>query len=387
MNEDDWDWRRGRWEAYFGLVLLATVIYVLAGTGTGRDGLIAVGVLAALVPWYVLVGRRAFGVERAGPVCYVYVAGLIVLAGAAAAAAPESSLVLFALCPQCFMLVTWAQSLAAVVLLNAVPAVQFLPRAADTGDVISFVLWGVVIVGSSAYFGFWVERILVQSRERRILIERLESTQAELAAVSHEAGVLAERERLAAEIHDTLAQGFTSILMLLRAADPHIGRDPDEARRQVGLAARTAAENLAEARSLVAAVPSAALGDSSLDEAVRRLADRLAEELDVDTACDVTGEVRRLPPRVEVVLLRAAQEGLANVRKHAKATRVTIGLAYGAASVRLEIHDDGVGFVPDEAHGFGLRGMRERAAQVEATLNVRSEPGAGTTITVEVPAP
>ena len=148
---------------------------------------------------------------------------------------------------------------------------------------------------------------------------------------------MAERERLAAEIHDTLAQGFTSILMLLQAAEPRIGNDPGEARRQVGLAVRTARENLAEARALVAAVPPAALGDSSLDEAVRRLTDRLGEELDVDTECVVSGSPRRLEARSEVVLLRAAQEGLANVRKHAKATHVGIELDYGDTVVRLEI--------------------------------------------------
>jgi signal transduction histidine kinase len=197
---------------------------------------------------------------------------------------------------------------------------------------------------------------------------------------------MAERERLAAEIHDTLAQGFTSILMLLQAAEPRIGPDPAEARRQVGLAVRTARENLAEARALVAAVPPAALGDSSLDEAVRRLSDRLGEELDVDTECIVSGEPRRLTARSEVVLLRAAQEGLANVRKHAKASRVGIELAYGATAVRLHVRDDGTGFDPDRANGFGLRGMRERAAQVDGTLDVRSAPGAGTTLMVEVPA-
>jgi signal transduction histidine kinase len=231
-----------------------------------------------------------------------------------------------------------------------------------------------------------VERIIEQSSERRELIRELEATRAELAEVSREAGVMAERERLAAEIHDTLAQGFTSILMLLQAAEPRIGPDPAQARRQVGLAVRTARENLAEARALVAAVPPTALGDSSLDEAVRRLSDRLGEELDVATECVVSGEPRRLAARSEVVLLRAAQEGLANVRKHAKASRVGIELAYGATAVRLHVRDDGTGFDPDRANGFGLRGMRERAAQVDGTLDVRSAPGAGTTLTVEVPA-
>jgi signal transduction histidine kinase len=387
MNgEDAWELGLGRWEAYFGLVLVSTVIYVLAEDGSWPKGAVAAVLLALMVPWYLLLGRRIIGTDRYGGIAYIYVAGLIALSSAASAAAPESALVLFALCPQCFMISSWRLASVAVVLLNVAPALRFLHSAHGTGSIVSFVLWTVVTITFSIFFGLWVERIIEQSSERRELIQQLEATRVELAEVSREAGVMAERERLAAEIHDTLAQGFTSILMLLQAAEPRIGPDPAEARRQVGLAVRTARENLAEARALVAAVPPAALGDSSLDEAVRRLSDRLGEELDVDTECIVSGEPRRLAARSEVILLRAAQEGLANVRKHAKATRVGIELAYGTTAVRLHVRDDGKGFDPGRANGFGLRGMRERAAQVDGTLDVRSAPGAGTTITVEVPA-
>jgi signal transduction histidine kinase len=284
------------------------------------------------------------------------------------------------------MISDWRPASLAVVLLNVAPASRFLLDAHSVGAIASFVTWTVVTIAFSVFFGLWVERIIQQSIDRRDLIRQLEATRTELATVSREAGVMAERERLAAEIHDTLAQGFTSILMLLQAAEPRIDGAPGEARRQIGLAVRTARENLAEARALVAAVPPSALGDSSLDEAVRRLSDRLGEELEVHTECVVSGEPRRLAARSEVVLLRAAQEGLANVRKHAKAGRVAIALDYGEAAVRLEVRDDGRGFDPATASGFGLRGMRERAAQVEGTLNISSAPGEGTSITVEVPA-
>jgi signal transduction histidine kinase len=387
MNgEDAWELGLGRWEAYFGLVLVSTLIYVLGMNGSWPKGAVAVVLLVAMVPWYLLVGRPILATDRHGARSYLYVGGLVVLSAAASLAAPESALVLFALCPQCFMTSSWQAASVGVMLLNAAPAARFLRGAHGAGSIVSFVLWTVVTITFSVFFGLWVERIIEQSSERRELIRELEATRAELAEVSREAGVMAERERLAAEIHDTLAQGFTSILMLLQAAEPRIGPDPAQARRQVGLAVRTARENLAEARALVAAVPPTALGDSSLDEAVRRLSDRLGEELDVATECVVSGEPRRLAARSEVVLLRAAQEGLANVRKHAKASRVGIELAYGATAVRLHVRDDGTGFDPDRANGFGLRGMRERAAQVDGTLDVRSAPGAGTTLTVEVPA-
>jgi signal transduction histidine kinase len=387
MNgEDAWELGIGRWETYFGLVLICTVIYVLGTGDSWPRGAAAAALLGAMVPWYAAVGRRAVGTDRQGATALVYVTGLVVLSAAASAAAPESSLVLFALCPQCYMILNWRTAIVAVVLLNVVPAARFLVGSTDAGAIVSFALWTVVVITFSAFFGLWVERIINQSIERRELIRQLEATRAELAAVSREAGVMAERERLAAEIHDTLAQGFTSILMLLQAAEPRLADDPGEARRQIGLAVRTARENLAEARALVAAVPPAALGESSLDEAVRRLVGRLGEELDLDTECVVSGEPRRLAARSEVVLLRAAQEGLANVRKHAKAGSVAVTLDYGATAVRLEVRDDGTGFDPETASGFGLRGMRERAAQVDGTLDVRSTPGAGTSITVEVPA-
>lgn len=384
-TKDAWDWGLGRWEAYFGLVLVSTLMYVLAVEPASRSVPTAV-LLLALVPWYFFFGRRLLRRDCPGPMTYVYVAGMIVLCSAAALVAPESSLVLFAASPQCFMLMRWQSSVVALVFLNAIPALRFLRGGPDAGSIAVFLVWTVVVIGFSAFFGLWIERIIQQSRERRELIAQLEATRAELAEVSREAGVMAERERMAGEIHDTLAQGFTSILMLLQAADAYVGRDPEAARRQVGLAARTARENLAEARALVAALPPAPLGGSSLDEAVERLAERLREELGVTADYTLTGEPRRLTAGAEVVLLRVAQESLSNVRKHAKADRVEVGLAYAAESVRLEVRDDGVGFTPGASHGFGLHGMRERVGQVGGTLDVRSEPGAGTAVVVEVPA-
>lgn len=384
-TEDAWELGLGRWETYFGLVLVSTAMYVAGEAGPRPNGLVAIGLLAAMVPWYLLVGRRILGTGLPRARAYVYVAGLVVLSSGASWAAPESALVLFALCPQCFMAASRRMAGVAVVLLNVAPSVRFVVGRPGAGSIVSFLVWTTVTIAFSVLFGVWIDRIIHQSAERRELIRELEATQVELAQVSREAGVMAERERLAAEIHDTLAQGFTSILMLLQAAEPRIGDDPAQARRQIALAARTARENLAEARALVAAVPPAALGDSSLDEAVRRLADRIGEELDVDAECVVSGTPRRLEARSEVVLLRAAQEGLANVRKHAKARRVAVSLAYRPRAVRLEVCDDGAGFDPGTASGFGLRGMRDRAAQVDGTLDVRSAPGEGTTIAVEVP--
>jgi signal transduction histidine kinase len=238
----------------------------------------------------------------------------------------------------------------------------------------------VVSAAIAVWLGTWINQVVAQSQERADLIAELQQTRAENERLSHAAGVAAERERLAGEIHDTLAQGFTSIITLLQAADPAL-RD-----ERLALAVRTARENLAESRTLIAALTPAALASGSLPDAVRREAARVTEESGVGVTCRVTGEPRPLPTAIEVVLLRGAQEALTNVRRHAGATEAAVLLAYGPDSVRLVVRDDGRGFDPAAADGFGLRTMRARAEQVRGTLAVHSDPGAATTIELEVPA-
>jgi signal transduction histidine kinase len=174
--------------------------------------------------------------------------------------------------------------------------------------------------------------------------------------------------------------------MLLQAADSQLDLDPARARRQLVLATGTARENLAEARALVAALPPAGLESSSLDEALRRLVDRLGEELGLGVEYATSGRPRHLAAGAEVVLLRAAQEATANIRKHAEASRVSLRLSYGDDTATLEVRDDGRGFDPRDARGFGLKGMRDRVTQVGGRLTVDSAPGTGTVLTVEVPA-
>jgi signal transduction histidine kinase len=199
--------------------------------------------------------------------------------------------------------------------------------------------------------------------------------------------MLAERQRLAGDIHDTLAQGFTSIVMLLQAAEAELGQDQDAARRHLRLAAETARENLSEARTLVAALAPAQLEGGQLDDALHRLAGQAAEQSGTVADFAVGGAPRPLPTATEVVLLRVCQEALANVRKHANAHRAWVRLCYSPSAVRLEVRDDGAGFDPAATNGgYGLRGMRARVDEAGGNLTVRSAPGAGTSVNVEVPA-
>jgi signal transduction histidine kinase len=233
--------------------------------------------------------------------------------------------------------------------------------------------------------GKFILHVIEESRERADLIAELEASQAEVVRLSREAGTAAERERLAREIHDTLAQGFTSIVTLAQAIESEVDTDPAAARRHAELAARTARDNLGEARAMVAALAPADLTSGSLVDAVRRQADRLADETGLSVRYEVADGLPALTMPSEVVLLRGAQEALNNVRRHAAASAVTVHLSLVDGSVRLSVRDDGAGFDADQTDGFGLRGMRSRAEQVGGTLSVRSGPG-GTELTLEVPA-
>jgi signal transduction histidine kinase len=232
-----------------------------------------------------------------------------------------------------------------------------------------------------------VTRVVQESQRRRELIDELQATRAEVARLSREAGTEAERQRLSAEIHDTLAQGLSSIVMLVQAADAELARDPDKAREHLRLAAATTRENLAEARALVAGLGPTALADSSLPEALTRLARRAGTETGIATSVLVSGETRALPTAVDVAFLRAAQESLANVRQHAGATTVSMCLDYGPDRVALTVTDDGRGLPPEaEQHGYGLQGLRARAAQVGGTLTLGAGEPDGATVRMEIPA-
>jgi signal transduction histidine kinase len=232
-----------------------------------------------------------------------------------------------------------------------------------------------------------IGRIEHISDERAALIVELDSTRAEVARLSREAGVAEERQRLAGEIHDTIAQGLSSVVMLVEAADAMLVRDPDTARNHLALAARTARENLDEARAMVAALTPSPLAGVGLADALRRLSQRFAAEDSPATTVRVGGDGRPLPTGIEVVLLRVAQEALTNVRKHAKASTVELELAYTSGGVSLEVSDDGAGFdAAALSPGYGLDAMRARVEQVGGRLIITSAPDSGTIVRAEVTA-
>lgn len=248
---------------------------------------------------------------------------------------------------------------------------------------------GLLAVASRKGWGFSgaaVRAYLTTAAQAAAVLENLL-----LAEEARQAGVLRERHRLAQEIHDTLAQGFTSVVTNLEAAEGTLPPLPEPARRHLDGARLAARENLKEARRLVWAARPEPLEDSSLPEALRGIAERWSRESGIDADASATGTPRRLPVEIEATLLRVAQEALANVRKHARASRAALTLSYVGERVALDVRDDGVGFDPTHERaaspegGFGLRGMRKRIERLGGTLTVESEPGEGTTLVAELP--
>ncbi|MGY4388694.1 sensor histidine kinase [Streptomyces sp. TE12347] len=226
-------------------------------------------------------------------------------------------------------------------------------------------------------------RALALRDERARLRADLRTARLELVEAYQRQGAAEERERLARDIHDTLAQGFASIIVLAEAARSGLDVDPGRSTRQLRSIEQTARENLVEARVLVGAAPRSGVAAGSVATTLRRTLDRFVE----DTGLTVTAELADIacdqPTRV--VLLRCMQESLANIRKHADASTVSVVLARHPAGIELEITDDGRGFAVEEAEGFGLVGMGKRLTESGGDLTVTSSVGDGTRILAMVP--
>jgi signal transduction histidine kinase len=375
-----------RWDVYYAVVFAASLAIVHAGPLDPARRIIATAALAAMVPWYIFLGRPLMKQDTTTePRATIYLSGLVVLFAVAQSQAANAWFLAFGLLPMCFHVTTARRAMAFVVIINVIAAGldvwrdPGLPGALTALGILAFA------VTFSYVYSRWMARVIEQSLERAALIEQLEATRAELAAAHHQAGVQAERHRLAGEIHDTLAQGFTSIVTLLQAGQASLDA-ASPARRHLDLALLTARENLAEARTLVTALTPATLEAGTLGDTVRRVTSATGAQAGIEAHAELTGTARRLPTGTEVVLLRVCQEALANVRKHADARQVRVRLCYAGTTVRLTVTDDGKGFGPGgTTGGYGLKGMRDRVSQVGGTVEVASVPGRGTEVSAEVP--
>lgn len=272
----------------------------------------------------------------------------------------------------------------------ALSSILLAVSAADGGlglaEVTGVTLTGLAVIVVHGLVG----RIHTQNKFLQELITELQTTRAELASREHEAGVLAERERLARDIHDSLAQGFTSIFMQLEAADAHLDPDAVDVRARIDQARQTARQHLAEARRVVWSLRPSPLERGALAGALEVLIESSFPNSGVHVAFGVEGDPYPLLPEHEVVLFRSAQEALTNITKHADASEVVCTLTFLYEEVILDVNDNGTGFTtvppkPSPNGGLGLIGLRERAATVAGSVHIDSDPSTGTNITVTIP--
>ncbi len=244
--------------------------------------------------------------------------------------------------------------------------------------------------GGFAFFAAISTALIQQQKGRQRaeqLLAELEDAHEQLRTYAAQIEALAvaeERNRLAREIHDSLGHYLTAITMQLEAAGKLVAEQPERAAESVAKAEEMARESLAEVRRSVAALRASPVDTAALGDAIGELIENLYDS-GIATTFSVKGKSQSLPIQAKTALYRAAQEGLTNVRKHAKASAVEVKLVYEPEQVMLTITDNGVGQRSEESAGFGLLGLRERMSLVGGTLEANDDPEGGFRLRVIVP--
>lgn len=381
----DWHWM---WSVYIAGVcgVAAVACFLLNDLLPGPSPVVAALVLASMLAWLVVAGRT---VPRLGALSWwpvVYVVVTIVLWIVAMWFSPAAFIAIPALYPVAFSTLPLAPAVAAAVVMTLIPlTVDIVTNGVDSAHLPIGIAASLLGLVAGPIIGTMVVNTVHQRIRLTALIEELEASRAESARLSREAGVAAERQRLAHEIHDTLAQGFTSIIALAQAVQAELRTDPAAAVRHIALIDTTARANLSESRTMVSSLTPEALEDDSIAAVIRRQCDSFAAETGVPVTLTTDEDLPSSAMASNVVLLRAAQESLSNVRRHARATAVTARLSAQDARLRLTLSDNGVGLGNVHRDGFGLRGMAARVAQIGGTLTISETPRGGVTVAVEVP--
>ncbi|MFI6510571.1 sensor histidine kinase [Streptosporangium sp. NPDC050855] len=400
----------------YTLLAALAVLKTVREIGAGDSPLVDLGLCGLAAAW--MLGMFTLRPDRweRPRLMAVFFTGILVITAILVVRDPAFGLLTPVPYIYAFTVLRWPWRLlgvAATAVVAGAAQASSVDRATASGLVLSaaIVVANVVLMGGTA----WVLRLAEREEERReqALAELsrtnrlLEATLAEnaglhaqLLAQAREAGILDERQRMAREIHDTLAQGLTGIIAQLQAAE-QMHEVPEQWRRPFGAVKTLARESLAEARRSVDALRPEPLETSRLSDALADVADRWSKLHGIAVQVTTTGTVRPMAPEAEFALLRTAQEALANVARHAHATRAGVTLSYLEHEVALDVRDDGRGFdlvgleagtaadrgpnPPSRDGGFGLTIMRQRIEGLSGSLRIESEPGAGTGISACLP--
>jgi signal transduction histidine kinase len=376
------------WHALFMVGLTVPTVVAMVRPSAGRAGTLALA--ATLGAAYLTLVLLPVRIRSRVWVRLAYFGVVIALFGILVRRDSVYTFLAFALYPQVFVWLDLRWAVPTAVILTAVFTIAAVgSEHLDEPSVLLSFIGPAVLALVLAVF---INAISTQSAERQGMIEELESTRAALASASRTAGVLEERQRMAREIHDTVAQDLASIVTQLEAAEQALPAGAEGARRHVASARASAREGLAEVRRSVHALRPSPLEDATLADAVGRVVARWSTETGLPARTSVEGSVRPLPADVEVGLLRVTQEALTNVARHASASSARVTLVYEAGSVVLTVADDGVGLSNGRfdghapaTEGFGLAGMRERIEGLGGLLTVSGEAGRGTTVHASLP--
>lgn len=372
----------------YGIVTTAVAVAFLEPPGPhGRWPTIVLSLGIAVA--YAVFGRRAIRRDQVVyAVLYQLTAWTCLLTIIALDPEFEAWLFFFCLFPQIWATLEVrpaliATGLALLALFTAAVAPAEDPRSEVPGALVSV----VISFALSAALGLFIHRIIGEAEARAGIIDELRSTRAQLAAVERAQGIQDERSRLSREIHDTLAQGFTSVVALSRAAGAALDRnDLETTRERLALLETTAIDNLAEARVIVAELTPGHLQSRTLVEALARLAETMTHETGIRVSAEVRGDPAPLGANAEVVVLRSAQEALSNVRRHSGAGACDLVLDYQPERVVLTVTDDGTGFDPAATpSGFGLDGLHARATELGGDVHVERRAPEGSQLVLELP--
>lgn len=367
-------------------VALVLLLVACAARYVSRHGLHVEG--WAVVGGAVLLGVLALArpAANAGWVPAARVAALVVVWGALTVVAPSFAWVAVAVAFAVLRALPFPYAVALVIVMAALVSVAWL-RITDGFDP-ALVLGPVTLALLTALAFRTLDR---EAAARQRLLDDLSAAQADLAAAQHTAGALSERTRISREIHDSVGQGLSSINLLLQAAEQEWARRPDAARLHVRDAAAAAREGLDEVRQVVRDLAPVGLdGDrpedlhGELRRVVREGSHGLAAEVRVH------GSAAPVPAEVAAAVVRTTRGALANAVEHSGAGRVVVTLTHERDELRLDVRDDGRGFLPRparrrEGRGTGLDGIRRRAEDLGGRASVESAPGEGTTISVVFP--
>lgn len=385
-------WYR-RFLVLFGALALAVIAGASFDSSLGtRQTLVVVGIVIALALWFWFYGQ--WHLVRSDAHAIAYLLGNVIGITVCIRLWEPSAMMLFAMYWLGFAYLYTRYAIVYAFILTVATQWAFGTVGSNLGfnlDTLVAVALLVLLLGFSAMMARYIEAFQIEAERNKALVAELKRTQQSLIEREREAGVEQERRRMAGEIHDTIAQHFASIITNLRAANELDGNDPAISRQHMSHAFSAAQQGLADSRSMLSTMQPDVLLGRSLTDVLQAIVAEWDETSPVSATFATEGSASQLTRAQESVLVRALQESLRNIGKHAQANRVDVTLTWLEDEVLMDISDDGIGFQPDSidagSNGYrmGLSTMESRVESAGGTFALESAPGEGTSIAIAFP--